>query len=381
MSVLAGVGGIAAYAAPEAAVENHFETGIVDISLQEYMKNEAGEEKEWSPQEAVLPGMEISKIPRITNEGSDCFVRVKFEFEGIDMSADEDIYGMDDAVWTKAEDGYYYYRNVLGTEESVDVFQGIRIPDDLSQEEYEGQSFQLDIDADAVQAANFTPDFEAPEPWGKVEILECTKEGEYDITTFKKENQLEFQVEYQGSAGTMTANPDDFFSNMPYLMPGDTYTDSAVMKNSGESDIRIYFRGEVPEEDNQDQSDILDRISLLIEAETQEGRSVVYDGPLRGETLGETICLGTIPAGGKGEFIYTVYMPEELNNDYSLLHGSVRWIFSTEEIVKEQVSVQTGDNENLGFGLLGCGVSLGLLTAVRYMRQRTLGSGGKEGIR
>lgn len=42
ISVLLCASGTAVYAMPEASVENNFETGIVDISLHEYMLNESG---------------------------------------------------------------------------------------------------------------------------------------------------------------------------------------------------------------------------------------------------------------------------------------------------------------------------------------------------
>ena len=197
ISVMLCASGTAVYAMPEASVENNFETGIVDISLHEYMLNESGEETEWVDPEAVLPGMQISKIPRITNEGNSCYVRVKLEFEGTEAVDEEDLYGMD-VNWTRAEDGYYYYKNILDESDSVDVFQGIRIPEDLSQEEMQGQIFSLNIDADAIQAANFTPDFDAVEPWGEVEILESTAEEGYDITAFKQGSNLSLEIEYQG---------------------------------------------------------------------------------------------------------------------------------------------------------------------------------------
>lgn len=374
ISVLLCASGTAAYAMPETSVENNFETGIVDISLREYMLNENGEETEWVDPEAVLPGMQISKIPRITNEGNSCYVRVKLEFEGTETVDEEDIYGMD-VNWSRAEDGYYYYKNILGESDSVDVFQGIRIPEDLSQEEMQGQKFTLNIDADAIQAANFTPDFEAAEPWGKVEILESTAEEGYDITAFKRGSNLSLEIEYQGSAGTMTADPDDFFSNIPYLMPGDEYSDSAVMKNESDHDMRIYFRSELLEE-----KEILDRIELLIEADTLEGRRTIYDGELCGKDITDSICLGTIPAGGQGEFSFAIRVPAELDNEYSLEAGCVKWIFSAEEIIREQIAVQTGDNnEKLGMALLGCGCSLGSLAALLLYRQRKRHTGFGKG--
>lgn len=51
----------------ETRVTNPVHTGVVDIDLSEYQVNEKGEEELWQDNPTVLPGMTISKIPRISN--------------------------------------------------------------------------------------------------------------------------------------------------------------------------------------------------------------------------------------------------------------------------------------------------------------------------
>lgn len=194
------------YAMPETSTMNHFQTGIVDISLEEFQTVD-GKEIAWEDGVNVLPGKTISKIPRITNNGSCCFVRVKLTFRDTDEELEKSIFGMDG--WIKENDGYYYYPEELKTDETVDIFQGLNIPEDFSQDG-EGTDFFLDVDVDAVQSQNFTPDYDSVRPWGDIRILSSKKEGAYDIQSFEKGGSEQFQVEYQGDAKTLIANSADF---------------------------------------------------------------------------------------------------------------------------------------------------------------------------
>ena len=54
----------------ESSVVNHVSTGIVDIELSEYQIKD-GKEVKWQDNPLVLPGTNVSKIPRIHNYGND----------------------------------------------------------------------------------------------------------------------------------------------------------------------------------------------------------------------------------------------------------------------------------------------------------------------
>ena len=215
-------------------VTNRFDTGIVDIELSEYQLNGDKEEK-WVDKTEILPADEISKIPRIHNDGNDCYVRAKITYNDTTEIDDSCLYGMSDK-WEKADDGYFYFTDILPHGEDVDIFQGIKIPVDFSQDN-EGKSFSIDIDVDAIQSKNFVPQFTAASPWGSVEILECKKEGLYDISTFGQTDNKSFMIVYQGSSKELITNHTDFFGNIPYLMPGDVYKDSAKIINNSNNDI------------------------------------------------------------------------------------------------------------------------------------------------
>lgn len=361
-------GGVA-YALTSVEVVNNFETGIVDISLSEYSIVN-GEETEWVDNPVIMPADKISKIPRISNQGNECYVRAKLTFRGIPEISESNLYGIGEN-WFKADDGYYYYREVLGEGDAVDLFKGVNIPEDLPQE-YEGRSFNIDIEADAVQSKNFTPSFNSPAPWGNVEILKCEKEGKYDINYFKKPDNNGFEIVYQSDSGKLIKNSDDFFKNFPYMMPGDTYSDEVSIENSSSNSIKLYFRSEA-----EDESELLDKVLLTISTEIEGKREVVYEGNLRAVELSKDVILGEIGSNGTGKFKFEISVPAELNNKYSFENSYVKWVFSTEPIKNTKPSgtgrsAKTGDSFKLGLCLSMIGLSVGVMAIIGKAR------GGKK---
>lgn len=329
------IGGL--YARTQTSVTNRIETGIVDIRLQEYQFSE-GKEVLWQGIPTILPGMEVSKIPRITNDGNDCYVRAKLTFLGTDQKEEleEGIYGQS-KQWVRAKDGYYYYTEVLPSGENVDLFEGLRIPEDLPQEEA-GQSFQLRITVDAIQSANLQPDYEGEAPWGDVEIVDCEKEGLYDLAFLKQAEQEKFAVVYEGRAAQLFTEGTDFFWNFPALLPGDTYTDTAILKNTSNKPVKLYFHAKALED-----SSLLDELRLTILLSGENGPPV-YQGPLRGTKISEEFLLTTIPAGESRELAFTLDVPAGLNNEHSISKALVQWVFAADpESVYGVGGVKTGD--------------------------------------
>lgn len=321
-------------------VRNDFETGIVDIDLQEFQK--VGDtEKTWEDDPVVLPGDVISKIPRIYNKGNDCFIRAKITFREITEIGETDLLGMS-SDWTKADDGYYYYTKILSHGENVDIFQGLRIPNNFPQGNA-GKKFFIDIDVDAIQSKNFEPQFNLAQPWGTIEILKCTKEGQYDVSSFKQSDSQSFSITYLGDVEKLVKNRDNFFGNFPYLMPGDTYSDTLKLENNSDGAIKLYFRNSAT-----DDSDLLDKIQLKITTTINGKTAVFYEGSLRGEALNKNSVLAVLPKDASGDFTFEIHVPHELNNEYTISSSFVKWIFSTEEITNEDLDIpQTGDDFNI----------------------------------
>ncbi len=85
--------------------------------------------------------------------------------------------------------------------------------------------------AEAVQAANFTPDFSSESPWGDTEIEQCVHETDNSITEVTKQYTA-MSVTYEGAARKLVAAPEDFFRNLQTAMPGDTISDSFQLSST-----------------------------------------------------------------------------------------------------------------------------------------------------
>ena len=347
-------------------VTNHFETGIVDIRIKEYQIVN-GQEEIWTDPPMVLPGDRVSKIPRIYNDGTDCYVRVKICFREAGELTEANLFGMS-AKWMKADDGWYYYKEILKTGTTVDVFKGFEIQKNLSEDMTE-KTFYIDIDADAIQSKNFTPDFEAASPWGTVEILKCEKEGQYDISILKKSDTQSFEIRYEGDIGKLIKNKEDFFVNFPYLMPGDKYSDFIRIVNDDKTkDLNIYFRSEA-----KDDSELLDKIFLRITMERNGETKNIYYGSLRALELSKDCLLGVIPKGSEGEFYFEIEVPKTLNNKYTILDSNVKWIFSIEPIQNTEPmignSVKTGDDAKVWMYVTLLAGSAGVLMMRKWRKK------------
>lgn len=350
LSLLFCGSGTTLLALSKTSVVNHFTTGVVDIELEEY-EIQDGQEVPYENPKEVMPGTTISKIPRITNDGNDCYVRAEITFENMEDLNDSNLFGFS-SQWEKIGD-YYYYKDILEHGESVDLFEGLEVPTSFSQE-HEEEEFSIRIDVDAIQSQNFTPDFTSSIPWGNIEIMEYTKGKIYDVSSFKQADDLEFEIEYQGDTEKLVKNQEDFFLNIPVLLPGDFYEDSVEISNDGDRDITLYFDSEILE--NQD---ILEKIQLKIETTIDGTTETVYEGSLNSSI--DHYELGKIKANQNASFDFSIEVPPELNNDYTLEAGKVKWIFSTEPIEKTDgiaEDVTTGDFTQAGLLLIVAGVAL-----------------------
>ena len=78
-------------------------------------------------------------------------------------------------------------------------------------------------------------------------------------------------------------------------MPGDEYSDSAVLENDGEKDMDLYFCTEILEE-----SPLLDEIMLEITVAVKGESRKVYQGNIRAEELSSGQILCVLPPGSTG---------------------------------------------------------------------------------
>ena len=189
-------------------VSNHIATGDVNIGVKEYAKK-GNSESTYKAPSVVTPGEQISKIPRITNYGMSCWIRARIGYEnsnsGLEGLSDSQILGMD-KNWVKRGE-YYYYTQPLKRKGHTDLFQAVTFPEKWT-EEHAGQELGVTIQAEAIQAANFQPDFSAMSPWGNQEIQKCVHEQ--NNTVICKEQDTKLSVTFNGKAKKLLSVPGDF---------------------------------------------------------------------------------------------------------------------------------------------------------------------------
>lgn len=133
----------------------------------------------------VKPGDVLDKDPTVTldKESEDAYVRVGINYDGLTMEQVSDIENRLDinAGWTKSEDGYYYYNEILsnktGAINSSKVFSKVTIPTEWGNE-IAGITFNINVKAEFIQSDNFTPVTDEAgniTGWGNVAIEKSLK--------------------------------------------------------------------------------------------------------------------------------------------------------------------------------------------------------------
>lgn len=352
-------------------VVNTVSVGDINISMMEYAKKGAGEVKYQAPT-YVIPGQQISKIPRITNEALPCWIRARITYGGSDDRlenlGDDYILGISED-WVKRGE-YFYYTRILKKKESVDLFQSICLPETWT-EDHEMQEIKIDVQADAVQAANFTPDFSAMSPWGNQEIQQCIHEQNGTLTCQKGAEKL--SVEFSGKAHQLIAVPDDFFVNLQTAMPGDVLHDSVTVSNTTDKKTEIFFWTGT-EGRTEQQMQMLKEI----EFEISEGEKKLYTGSLDTQTLETPQSLGEFDPGQEEQLNFMLKIPTDWDNSRALKKTDVTWTFATKEKNQEteQEDMQTENSADAKTGAAGRNnVKTGDISPLRLLWAALIGSG------
>ncbi len=161
-----GVGSTLAYFTDTSVENNVIVMGKVDIDLEEPQFDEENPDKTI---EGVLPNQVIVKDPTITivDGSADCYIRTKIEMNDVlnetqkaELLAELNI---DTNSWYMAEDGYYYYNQILSTKEDglkkVVFFDKVTIPEHWGNETV-GLEIHLEVSAEAIQSEHFVPQTE-----------------------------------------------------------------------------------------------------------------------------------------------------------------------------------------------------------------------------
>lgn len=314
----------------ELSFTNKFQTGIVDVDIEQYRMTESGEVPA-VPGE-VHPNQDVSYIPRVTNLSADAFVRVKVD---IVMDLDiplpitlENVYGINPEWVQRGE--YFYLTKVLGTGEVSDLFTGFHVPAEWENET--AGSFRIKVSVDAVQAQNFEPDFGALLPWGTIDVQQAKLEENISYSTVS-EKSVEHVFTYTSYNG-LESETEDLFTNFDLFIAGDSFEDVLKMKNSSDSEVKLYFKTETTD------SSLVNQMRLSI---TCDGEPV-YSGSLASDDINDWIELTTVEKGKAEDFKFRVWLPEESDNFYTVLKDEVVWKFKCTEM---DDPVQTGDESGI----------------------------------
>lgn len=318
------------------SVTSHIVTGDVHIGIQEFTRiNKI--EKNYTDPGTILPGMKISKIPRIINKGMPCWIRARLIFsnkrdsvEGLDES---NIKGISEK-WIKKGD-YYYYKKILGKSESADFFQEVSVPKKWDNE-HALQKLGIEIRAEAIQAANFKPDFTAMSPWGNQTIQECVHEENGQL--LKQKEKQKMSVEFNGKAHKLLAVPDDFFGNLGAVMPGDECKDTITVSNTTGQEAEIFFQTSVKGR-NKLKKQILKEIKLKIYLD----KKLKYRGTLDSRPLEENHSLGVFESGQERELEFVLEIPKEWDNSRAMKETDVTWIFTVDN---DETDISVNEKEN-----------------------------------
>lgn len=297
-------------------VINSISIGDISITLDEFELDADGNLIPYQDNKTVLPGLKIDKIVKITNQANRAWIRAKIEY-----TSDDGIQGMSDDMvtmgaesWKKIGD-YYYLTEPLGQSETAEFIRTVRIPPEWD-ETYSDKSFAVVITADAVQEANFIPDFTSESPWFGTVIETCVH-SKYDTVHVGEQS---FSIAFEGGAEGLVKVGDDFFSNFGDLMPGDIVSDTVNLRNSYHKPVSLYFRTE---------TSAADELLHAVEIEIRNNEKVIYAGSLDG-AITENVQLAFLQSGESAVLSYTLHVPASLDNRYALSKAETKWIFSAE---------------------------------------------------
>ena len=354
---LLGLTGI--YALPKVYVLYQANTGKVDICLKEYMLEE-GKEVPWKNGKDVLPGGFVSKIPRIRNDGAECYVRATVSFSSQKESEKplslENLEGIS-SDWVRDGD-YFYYKHTVKPGEKVELFQGIRIPWEWKTPD-EDNVWKACIRAEAVQAEYFSPDFTGEDPWGmKVYTFPIQYAPEGDIqeqTADTEEVELLLAEQVQGFA----VEQEGCMKTLEAFVPGKSQTGSIRLKNTTEKEREVFFRAET-----QEQSVLLEKMELKVELLEKEENRILYQGSAAACTPKELQSLGKLAPQEEKQLRFTFSLAKDADNTYALQKGKIKFWFTTgeEETGKIATAVSTGDPQKpIGYLVTEVGAAIVLL--------------------
>ena len=323
--VYAAVGSIA-------DVNNEISVGAVNISLTHYREKDGSQIEGVYENEDITSGATITSVPHIKNLGISSYIRLSVHYydeagDAAERAVENDL----GADWTQKGDYYYLTREAAAGEE-FDVFQGITAP--ASWDDNNRQIVMV-LQADAIQAVHFNPDFTSDTPWGAIAIEDFADEG-YQIDSESHASAV--TVSYDGVAEQYVSVPENFLAQLNVLAPGDAVDGEITVNNSDDEEHEVWVSVEVPDAD----------LASALTVRIMKDGVVLYEGSLAG--LSET-SLGKFAPGAMGAIEITLGLPIDTGNDVGSIHSSINWKFRV-DAEEEPVPVGPNTEDSIGVAVL-----------------------------
>ncbi len=295
-------------------------TSAVEIKINEY--NSAGEAFS-EDGKAVMPGEQVDLIPKVENQGIECYIRAKLTYTINNKTYNvEDVLGGEYKNWTKKGD-YYYYDAVLNKKEEIELFNGVSIPSNLSNTDY-GKDVIINIVVEAIQSRNFDGD------WDSVEIKKSV-DRTYDIN-----NSGQSTVIFENNANNYITLDDGFFDDLGNLLPGDEKLEEVKIFNDSNKVAKFYL--EIKTDDlDENQKELLKNIKLVVK---KSDGTIYYDTNLNDN---ERFNLGMFGNGEGENYSFEIYLPKTLDNEFSKILTDVTWVFSMDVLGEQKENPHTWD--------------------------------------
>ncbi len=324
---------VSALAILEKSVNYHFFSKKVAVRIENYTKKNGT----YIPVEdvgiAVMPGEFSSRIPVIYNEGMDCYVRVK-----ISITSDKEpsvpitmqnIVGMS-KKWILIGD-YFYYKDVLLEDEVVEVFEGISMPQEWVETIDSGNQWEVQVEAEAIQAKHLIPDFRNQDPWGvqeeEFEILDA-KEDEA-LEEVEEELKHEFIFAIESEVESFQIKIEESFQNMGDFVPGDEKGQEIKISNLDQKERMLYMKAEV-----QNDIRLLKDMEVTIWWKCNTIETMLYRGAAANVCdLLERVTL-IVPGNAEGILRVAFVLSKEADNHCSVQEGSIRFLLSDNRIMQ-----------------------------------------------
>ena len=187
------------------------------------------------------------------------------------------------------------------------------------------------LQADAIQAAHFNPDFSSETPWGAVAI-EDFADSDYQVDTESHSSAV--TISYDGVAGQYISVPENFLARLNLLAPGDSVESEITVSNTDSKEHEFWTSVDVAD------SRLGDALVLKI----VKGGEVLYEGPL---SEMPDLSLGKYAPGASEKISVTLSLPVETGNNAGGIGGTINWKFrvdAAEETEPIPVGPKTGDD-------------------------------------